>query len=222
MYKGLSPGGPYTLVAKHLRKVYPPKGSKKVETVAVHDCSFRVGKGECFGLLGANGAGKTTTMDMIIRAQQPTAGDAFVDGHSTQTSFHKAAEALGVVAQANTLWDKLSCEDHLKLFARIRGVPGKEMYQLVETALDQLELRPHAKKLAERLSGGMKRKLCVAIAIVGDPQCVLLDEPSAGLDPVSNSVINTALRDLIDLRFTHRSRGATFGTSSELRWTRDQ
>ena len=66
-----------------------------------------------------------------------------------------------IVAQANTLWDKLSCEDHLKLFARIRGVPGKETYQLVETALDQLELRPHAKKLAERLSGGMKRMGCV-------------------------------------------------------------
>ena len=193
-------GGPYTLVARRLRKVYPPKGAKVDETVAVHDCSFRVARGECFGLLGANGAGKSTTMDMIIRATPATAGDAFVDGFSTMTHFHLAAEALGVVAQGNTLWDKLSCEDHLALFARIRGVPGDAATALVEAALDQLELRPHATKLAQRLSGGMKRKLCVAIAIVGDPECVLLDEPSAGLDPVSRRNLWNVIRATMDAR----------------------
>ena len=69
------------------------------------------------------------------------------------------------MAQGNTLWDKLSCENHLKLFARIRGVPGQDAVALVEAALDQLELRPHAKKLAQRLSGGMKRKLCVGVRV---------------------------------------------------------
>jgi ATP-binding cassette subfamily A (ABC1) protein 3 len=83
------------------------------------------------------------------------------------------------------LWDRLSVEDHLYLFARLRGVPESSLKQVVEGTIDQLELTPHRHKLSMGLSGGMKRKLCVAIALIGDPQVVLLDEPSAGLDPVS-------------------------------------
>jgi len=90
-----------------------------------------------------------------------------------------------VVTQNNSLWDRLSVEDHLFLFARLRGVPEEVVKDVVDGTIDQLELTPHRKKLAMRLSGGMKRKLCVAIALIGDPEVVLLDEPSAGLDPVS-------------------------------------
>ncbi|KAK7235214.1 ABC transporter [Aureococcus anophagefferens] len=193
-------GGPHTLVVKRLRMVFPRTRTNARETVAVHDASFRVRRGECFGLLGANGAGKSTTMNMVVRHLAPTNGDVFVDGVSAMTDFSGAAEALGVVAQSNTLWDRLTCADHLKLFARIRGVPGGEAGRLTEAALDELELRPHATKLAMRLSGGMKRKLCVAIAIVGDPQCVLLDEPSAGLDPVSRRNLWNVVRATMDAR----------------------
>ena len=87
--------------------------------------------------------------------------------------------------QNNSLWDRLSVEAHLFLFARLRGVPEDLVKQVVDGTIDQLELTPHRYKLAMRLSGGMKRKLCVAIALIGDPEVVLLDEPSAGLDPVS-------------------------------------
>jgi len=190
----------YTLVVRRLRKVYPAKGATALDTVAVHDASFRVAKGEAFGLLGANGAGKSTVLNAIIRAHAPTAGDILVAGHSVLDDFEHAAKTLGVVTQMNALWNLLSCRDHLRLFAQLRGVPHTEAAALVEAALDQLELRPHARKLAGRLSGGMKRKLCVAIAVIGDPELCLLDEPSAGLDPVSRRNLWNVLRSTMHAR----------------------
>jgi ABC-type multidrug transport system ATPase subunit len=131
------------------------------------------------------GAGKTTTLSMLTRLLIPTSGDGLVAGHSVLTDFAKGARGLGIVTQNNALWDKLSVEDHLYLFARLRGVPEDLVTKVVNGVIDQLELSPHRRKLAMNLSGGMKRKLCVAIALIGDPEVVLLDEPSAGLDPVS-------------------------------------
>jgi ATP-binding cassette subfamily A (ABC1) protein 3 len=153
--------------------------------VATQDVAFVVESGEIFGLLGANGAGKTTTLSMLTRLLVPTSGDAFITKHSILSEFSQGATHLGVVTQNNSLWDRLSVEAHLKLFARLRGVPEDMVHKVVDGTIDQLELTPHRKKLAMRLSGGMKRKLCVAIALIGDPEVVLLDEPSAGLDPVS-------------------------------------
>ena len=122
---------------------------------------------------------------MLTRHLIPTSGNAKITQHSILTEFSKGATHLGVVTQNNSLWDKLSVEAHLKLFARLRGVPEDLVKKVVDGTIDQLELTPHRHKLAMRLSGGMKRKLCVAIALIGDPEVVLLDEPSAGLDPVS-------------------------------------
>jgi ABC-type multidrug transport system ATPase subunit len=99
--------------------------------------------------------------------------------------FFRGAVHMGVVTQNNSLWDRLSVEAHLYLFARLRGVSETIVDQVVKDTIVQLELYEHRHKLAMRLSGGMKRKLCVAIALIGDPDVVLLDEPSAGLDPVS-------------------------------------
>jgi ATP-binding cassette subfamily A (ABC1) protein 3 len=116
-----------------------------------------------------------------------------VAGYSVLSEFNLAATHLGVVTQNNSLWDRLSVESHLKLFARLRGVPEDKVARVVEATIDQLELTPHRFKLAMRLSGGMKRKLCVAIALIGDPEVVLLDEPSAGLDPVSRRNLWTVI-----------------------------
>ena len=122
---------------------------------------------------------------MLTRHYIPSAGDGFISNHSILSNFQEGSTNLGVVTQNNSLWELLSVRDHLKLFARLRGVPEEMVYTVVDRTLDQLELTPHRFKLAGRLSGGMKRKLCVAIALIGDPSVVLLDEPSAGLDPVS-------------------------------------
>jgi len=173
------------LKVSQLRKVFPPKQAGRAAVIANENVSFCVEKGEIFGLLGANGAGKTTTLSMLTRALIPTSGDAFVAGSSILSHFSSASKHLGVVTQNNSLWDRLSVEDHLYLFAKLRGVPEDLVNKVVDGTIDQLELRPHRKKLSMKLSGGMKRKLCVAIALIGDPDVVLLDEPSAGLDPVS-------------------------------------
>ena len=170
---------------ERLRKVFPPKRPGQKSVVAAQDVAFKVESGEIFGLLGANGAGKTTTLSMLTRHLVPTSGDAFITKHSILSEFSQGATHLGVVTQNNSLWDRLSVEAHLKLFARLRGVPEDLVKKVVDGTIDQLELTPHRHKLSMRLSGGMKRKLCVAIALIGDPEVVLLDEPSAGLDPVS-------------------------------------
>jgi len=176
---------PAPLTMKRLRKIFPPKVAGRRAVHAVEDLAFKVSPGEIFGLLGANGAGKTTALSMLTRLLAPTSGDAFIAGHSILSDFSKGACHLGVVTQSNSLWDRLSVEDHLYLFARLRGVPEDLVQKIVDGTIDQLELTPHRRKLSMRLSGGMKRKLCVAIALIGDPEVVLLDEPSAGLDPVS-------------------------------------
>jgi ABC-type multidrug transport system ATPase subunit len=177
--------GTEPLRVERLRKVFPPKRAGQKSVIAAQDVAFKVESGEIFGLLGANGAGKTTTLSMLTRHLTPTSGDAFIARHSILSDFSKGATNLGVVTQNNSLWDRLSVQDHLYLFARLRGVPEEIVKEVVDATIDQLELTPHRHKLAMRLSGGMKRKLCVAIALIGDPEVVLLDEPSAGLDPVS-------------------------------------
>jgi ABC-type multidrug transport system ATPase subunit len=105
------------------------------------------------------GAGKTTTLSMLTRHLLPTAGNAFIANHSILNEFQKAATHLGVVTQNNSLWDLLSVQDHLKLFARLRGVPEDMLTKVVDGTIDQMELTPHRHKLAGRLSGGMKRKV---------------------------------------------------------------
>lgn len=168
-----------------LRKVYPPKRTNMKPIVAAENVTFQVQRGEIFGLLGANGAGKTTTLSMLTRHTIPTCGNAYVTGHSVLSNFIKGAANLGVVTQNNSLWDLLSVESHLYLFARLRGIPEINVKAVVDSTIDELELTPHRHKRSMNLSGGMKRKLCVAIALIGDPSIVLLDEISAGLDPVS-------------------------------------
>lgn len=179
-----APTDKYGLNVREVRKVFAPKrhGQRAVE--AVKGVTFGVREGEVFGLLGANGAGKTTTMSCVMRAVEPTSGDIAISGTSVLSAFGIASEHLAVVNQNNTLWDALSCEDHLKLFARLR-MRESEVADAVKATLERVELMPHADKPAGRLSGGMKRKLCGACALIGDPKIVLLDEPSAGLDPVS-------------------------------------
>jgi len=119
-----------------------------------------------------------------MRVLYPNAGSILVEGHSVSTDFANAAKHLGCVTQHSTLYPSLSCIDHLRLFARIRGVPASQLEDLVQGTVAQMELGPYRDRLAKNLSGGMKRKLCVAVALIGNPEVVLLDEPSAGLDPV--------------------------------------
>ena len=149
----------FALRLRGLRKLFPAKRDGGPPLQAVKSLSLGLPRGELFGLLGANGAGKTTAIAMVMRALFPNAGGIEIEGYSVLSNFKMASKKLGVVTQHNTLWDKLSGLDHLRLFARLRGVEASKVERLVRATVAQMELGPYAERLAGQLSGGMKRKL---------------------------------------------------------------
>ncbi len=156
---------------------------KGTSLLAVSDLSFALQSGECFALLGVNGAGKSTTFKSLTREVQPTEGKVYISGFDVQKDFMKARKLMGYCPQPNLIFESMSVEEHLYYYARIKGIPTKHRMSMVELSISKLGLQIHRKKTAGTLSGGNKRKLCVAIALVGNPPIIFLDEPSAGMDP---------------------------------------
>ena len=170
------------LVLRHLRKRY---GRGSAGKLAVRDLCLRVHAGECFGFLGVNGAGKSTTFAMLTGAISPTSGDATLRGLSILSQQDDLRKLVGFCPQHDALEALLTPRETLTLYARIKGVPSRHVEEEVEGLLRDLDLVMFASKKAGTLSGGNKRKLCVAVALIGSPQLVLLDEPSSGMDAAS-------------------------------------
>jgi ATP-binding cassette subfamily A (ABC1) protein 3 len=182
----------------NLRKVYPlnsksggvinpqslfcPPSANQVK-VAVQSLSFGIPQGQCFGFLGINGAGKTTTLSILSGEFPPTTGEAFVDGYSIAMDQNKIRRKIGYCPQFDALLDLLTVREHLELYGRIKGFHGELLEEIVQGKLDQLNLKEFEHKMSSTLSGGNKRKLSVAIATIGEPPIVFLDEPSTGMDP---------------------------------------
>ena len=165
-----------------LRKVYnSPVGPK----VAVQNLSFGIPSGECFGFLGINGAGKTTTLSILSGDIAPTSGRAYINGLAIETEQLAVRRLIGYCPQHDALLDLLTVREHLYLYARIKGVASEIIEGVVQTKMEQLDLLDFTDKQAGTLSGGNKRKLSVAIAMIGRPRVVFLDEPSTGMDPVA-------------------------------------
>ncbi|OWZ23129.1 ABC transporter [Phytophthora megakarya] len=162
-----------------IRKVY--KGNK----VAVRNLSFGLPKGECFGYLGINGAGKTTTMKMMTGDILPTSGNGKLGGFDILSEQLEVRRLIGYCPQFDALFELMSVREHLELFARIKGVARAGLNNVVKALMHQMNLDDFENKLAGTLSGGNKRKLSVAIALIGSPPIIFLDEPSTGMDPVS-------------------------------------
>ncbi|XP_070027820.1 ABC transporter A family member 1 isoform X2 [Nicotiana sylvestris] len=168
----------------NLRKIYPG-GKSQVPKVAVHSLTFSVQEGECFGFLGTNGAGKTTTLSMLSGEENPSDGTAFIFGKDIRSDPKVARRHIGYCPQFDALLEFLTVQEHLELYARIKGVPEYELEDVVMQKLLEFDLMKHANKPSFALSGGNKRKLSVAIAMIGDPPIVILDEPSTGMDPIA-------------------------------------
>lgn len=154
------------------------------DTLAVDDLSMTVEKGELFGLLGPNGAGKSTLTKMISGMLNPTSGTITVADHNIQKEAMKVKEMLGVVPQDIVLYDYLNAKENLSFYGRLYGLSGKKLKSRINELLKFTQLDEKAvKRHVSTYSGGMKRRVNIAAALLHEPQVILLDEPTAGLDP---------------------------------------
>jgi ABC-2 type transport system ATP-binding protein len=165
------------------------------ERVAVDDVSFEVQPGEVFGLLGPNGAGKTTTLRMLGGLIPPTSGEVRIDGVAIdRASGPRLRARIGFLTETPGLWDQLTVADNLAVYARLFGMA--DVAGAVERSLRQFELWDRRGDRAALLSKGMKQKVALARALVHDPDVVLLDEPTANLDPQASRAVRDLLLDL--------------------------
>ncbi|KAL4858934.1 ABC transporter A family member 5 [Chlorella vulgaris] len=191
----LSPGQqpPAAIMLRSLRKVFP-SADGNAEKIAVADLSLAIKRCECFGLLGPNGAGKTTTIRMMEGFMAATSGQALVEGLDIGTDMDQVYALTGACPQHDLLWDGLTGREHLLFYARIKAFKGKRLRRAVDDALRSVNLLSVGNELVGGYSGGMKRRLSVAISLVGDPLVVYLDEPSTGLDPASRQLLWNVIR----------------------------
>jgi lipopolysaccharide export system ATP-binding protein len=181
-----------TLEAQSLRKQYRNK-------LAVEDVSLQVSSGEIIGLLGPNGAGKTTCFYMIVGLLRVDGGDIFLDGKRlTETAMHQRARAgIGYLPQEASVFRKLTTENNLRAILELRSDLNRQSRQeLLEQLLEEFHLGGVRGSLGERLSGGERRRLEIARALAMEPGFMLLDEPFAGVDPISVADIKEEIRDL--------------------------
>ncbi|KPA75144.1 ATP-binding cassette protein subfamily A member 7 putative (ABCA7) [Leptomonas pyrrhocoris] len=171
-----------------LRKVYDTP-----HKVAVSDLTFSVMHGEVFGFLGTNGAGKSSALSILTQEQPPTSGRAYVCGHDVVRDSAAAASCLGYCPQFDACLDLLTVKEHLRVYSLVRGVSVDRVESLVSSLLAICNLTEYRHVLSGELSGGNRRKLSVAIALIGAPKVVCLDEPTSGLDPLARRVMWRAL-----------------------------
>ncbi len=168
----------YSIIVKDLRKRYG-------DVEALRGVSFNVKRGEIFGLLGPNGAGKTTTIHILTTVIRPTSGYAEVAGHDVVKEPDKVREKIGVVFQDITLDLNLTVYENLWLHGKIYGISSNELRRRVDEVLELVELKDWRDRLVKSLSGGMKRRVEIARALLHRPEVLFLDEPTLGLDPNS-------------------------------------
>ncbi|KYQ89278.1 ABC transporter A family protein [Tieghemostelium lacteum] len=169
------------LVMKGLHKVFPKQG-KNPAKVAIHNTNLGLQKGELFGLLGLNGSGKSTTLNILSGCLLPTSGSVTINGMDLITQRTKALESIGYCFQHDALISLLSAREQLYLYCRIKGIEEQKIPSVVEAFISMMDLTKYANTNSGSYSGGNKRKLSLSIALVANPQIVLLDEPSTGVD----------------------------------------
>jgi len=165
------------------------------ERTAVDGVSFAIGRGEIFGLLGPNGAGKSTTVNMLSTYLPPDGGEVTIAGHSLREGM-TVKHLIGVVPQELALYDDLTARENLEFFARIYDVAKADRAGRVQDALERVGLADRARERVKGFSGGMKRRLNLALGILHRPAFLMLDEPTVGVDPQSREKIFDIIRDL--------------------------
>jgi ABC-2 type transport system ATP-binding protein len=163
---------------------------------AVRDMDLSIEAGEIFGLLGPNGAGKTTTIAMICGVLTPTRGTASVDGYDIRTAPYEAKRRIGLAPQELAIYEEITARQNLVYFGSLYGLRGNALRDALEWALDVVGLAGRDSEPVQRFSGGMKRRLNLAIGLLHRPRVLICDEPTVGVDPQSRTRIFETLRDL--------------------------
>jgi len=166
---------------------------KLTAALGVH---FSIPAGEAFGLLGPNGAGKTTIVSMMCGLVVPSGGDVVIDGHSILRDPMAVRRVIGVVPQDIALYPTLSARENLTFFARMQDVPADMVASRVDAVLDIVQLADRQKDRVETYSGGMKRRINIAVGLLNQPRLLILDEPTVGVDPQSRNSILETLKEL--------------------------
>ena len=172
----------HVLDIQHLTKTYGKK-------TALVDISFKVKAGSCFGLLGPNGAGKSTTMKILTGIVEPDTGKILIQGIDAKKDPLLVKKTIGYVPQSITLYEDLSAFDNLMFFGQMYGVKGHTLQERITKVLKQTGLLERAKDKVKEYSGGMKRRINIAAALLHNPQILILDEPTVGIDPQSRNHI---------------------------------
>ncbi|KAG0015592.1 hypothetical protein BGZ80_009768 [Entomortierella chlamydospora] len=170
--------------------------SKNRDLVILNDIYLSFKKNECFGYLGPNGAGKTTTIKILTGAEGPTAGGGTIEGLPIVPYHEDLRSMIGICPQFDVLWPNLTARDHLELFARIKGVAPEQIKEAVEQMTNEMGLAELGDKSAKTFSGGNKRRLSLAMAVIGCPKVVFLDEPTTGVDVSIRQLIWNSIRKL--------------------------
>lgn len=184
----------YLIETDHLTKQY---GEQK----SVSDLSIHVKEGRIYGLLGRNGAGKTTTMKMLLGLTKPTSGQIRIFGKSVSGNEKKILPRIGSLIEAPGFYPNLTGTENLGIFAALRGIPDRNA---IRDALDLVGLPYKDKKLFSQYSLGMKQRLAIALAVMHDPELLILDEPVNGLDPIGIAEVRSFIQALC------RERGKQF------------
>jgi ABC-2 type transport system ATP-binding protein len=165
---------------------------------AVNGVSFTIYKGEIFGLLGPNGAGKTTTIRMLCTVLEADRGEVTVGGYTIRKNASAVRNLIGVCPQDLALYEDLSSLDNLIFFGRMAGLNGKEANSQAQKYLEMMGLTDRSKGKIAKFSGGMKRRINLAVALMGHPELIFLDEPTVGIDPQSRNNIYENIESLRD------------------------
>ena len=178
---------------RDLKKVFKST-KKKVE--ALKGISFKAYQGEIFGLLGPNGAGKTTTLRILSTMLKPTGGDALIDGISVKKNPMAVRRKIGFLSTETGLYDRLTGEETVRFFGKLSGLDDKTIKERGDYLFDSLGLSQDKKRLVSEYSTGMKQKLSIARALIHNPEIIIFDEPTNGLDILATKTVTDFLRDM--------------------------
>jgi ABC-type multidrug transport system ATPase subunit len=191
-----NPNNAFALKIMNLQKSYDKWFGLVRSHQALKGLNLGIYPGTCIGYLGVNGAGKSTTMNILTGLIKPTGGDTFIFNKSVRTNMDLIRKHIGVCPQHDILWDDLTAKEHLLLFGLLKGVPLKKLNPMINTLLTKVNLLDVKNRPAGTFSGGMKRRLSVCIACIGEPELILLDEPTTGMDPFSRRQVWDLIQEM--------------------------